>query len=154
MNYLEKILNKNKEKNNLTNVDIALIQIITKKLNLIEDIEPYYNVYESKLLILNYKHIADILIRKNILKESRNYHVKIVKKSINKLTKPTFDLVHGISKEEFLYVKDSCLFICRLLSSIKKDKKGRYKEVFRKNIEFADWSKRMCNLYLYYLNEF
>ena len=91
------------------------MQIITKKLNFIEDIEPWYNVHESKLLLLNYKHIADILIRKNILKESRNYHVKIVKKSINKLTKPTFDLVNRISKEEFSYVKDSCLFECCLI---------------------------------------
>lgn len=154
MNHLEKILNKNKEKNNLTNIDIAVIQIITKLLNLIEDIGPLYNVHKSKLLLLDYKHIADILIKKNILKESKDYHVEIVKKSINKLTKPTFDLVQEMSKEVFSYIKDSCLFRCNLISSIKKDKKGRYKEIFRKNIEFTPWSKRMCNLYLYYLDEF
>jgi len=147
MNYLEKItINKNKEKNNFTNVDIALIQIITKKLNNIN-----YNERDDNLFLLNYKQIADILIRKNILKESRNYHVKIVKKSIHKLIKrPGFYVIDFIEEDinvNKTYIYGS-LFDCDIITEIRE---GGYKKQ-GKYIGFRNRSRYMCNLYLSYFN--
>lgn len=147
MNYLEKItINKNKEKNNFTNVDIALIQIITKKLNNIN-----YNERDDNLFLLNYKQIADILIRKNILKESRNYHVKIVKKSIHKLIKrPGFYVIDFIEEDinvNKTYIYGS-LFDCDIITEIRE---GGYKRQ-GKYIGFRNRSRYMCNLYLSYFN--
>lgn len=145
MNYLEKrTINKNKEKNNFTNVDIAVIQIVTKLLNNIN-----YNEHEDNLLLLNYKQIADILIKKNILKESRNYHVRIVKKLINKLIKSKFYVIDLIVEDinvTHSYM-NSPLFDCYKITQVGEGykKEGIY-------FGFTNRSRYMCNLYLSYFN--